>query len=79
MHSLKTEELITGHNRNVHRREYRRIKGMWTHVLQIESAGPLTPAEIREALRRYWTSPIGPAASFTRNSSSHAHTHLLSC
>lgn len=46
---------------------------------QIESAGPLTPAEIREALRRYWTSPIGPAASFTCSASSHAHTHLLSC
>ncbi|PNF34211.1 hypothetical protein B7P43_G17512 [Cryptotermes secundus] len=46
---------------------------------QIESAGPLTPAEIREALRRYWTSPIGPAALFTRNTLSHVHTHVLSC
>lgn len=46
---------------------------------QIEAANPLTPAEIREALRRYWSSPIGPTASFTRNTVSHLHPCLLSC
>ncbi|XP_069687974.1 transcription initiation protein SPT3 homolog [Periplaneta americana] len=46
---------------------------------QIESAPPLTPSEIREALRRYWTSPVGPASHFTRNLTSHVHSRLLSC
>jgi len=55
------------------------LGGSELYWLQIEAANPLTPAEIREALRRYWNSPIGPAASFTRSTASHLHLHLLSC
>lgn len=46
---------------------------------EIESAPPLTPTEIREALRRYWNSPNGPASPFTRDLTSHVHSRLLSC
>ncbi|KDR18882.1 transcription initiation protein SPT3 homolog isoform X3 [Zootermopsis nevadensis] len=46
---------------------------------QIEFADPLTPAEIREALRRYCSCYIGPGAVFTCSAASHARTRLLSC
>ena len=46
---------------------------------QIETASPLTPAELREAMRRYWSSPVGSGIAFTRNPNNQLDTCLLCC
>ncbi|KAJ9580746.1 hypothetical protein L9F63_024072 [Diploptera punctata] len=46
---------------------------------QIETAAPLTPAEVREAVRRYWHSPMGSSLNFTRNITCQVDTKLFCC
>lgn len=46
---------------------------------QIETAPPITVAEMREVMRRYWNSPVGPGIGFTRNINCHADNFLLCC
>ncbi|GLH04149.1 Uncharacterized protein GBIM_09923, partial [Gryllus bimaculatus] len=46
---------------------------------KVGGAPPITPAEIREALRRYWSPQLSPWSPFTRSLSSNMHTKLLMC
>lgn len=47
--------------------------------IQLGGPPPLTPQEIREALRRYWSPLVTPWSPFSRSLSSNVYSKLLMC